>query len=364
MTRPAPTDASPEAAPDRPTLPALRHRTLPPAGPAWYGAVMGTGILSSLTMIHGVPVIPPVLLVLGWLLLLGLTGAYLIRCVRQRGLFWTSFHQADQAPAWGMVAMGILAVGSATATVVSGVAGAASDAAALAWKIDGILWLIGTALGLFSATTFVSLLIRTDAGAPRPVWGLPVVAPMVSATVGAGLAPHLSSHGVGMLVAVASFGCFLMALPLGATIFATAYHHAWFRDPLPLAASVSSFIPLGIVGQSTAAAQTLAGAFGHWIQDDAAGWAQLLAHAYGITVFLLGAPLFLWAVFTSYRAVARGMGFNPGWWASTFPVGTCSLGAHAMGWDGLSIAFLILLAAHWTVCAGVSLAALWAQRTR
>ena len=69
----------------------------------------------------------------------------------------------------------------------------------------------------------------------------------------------------------------------------------------------------------------------------------------------IGAPLLVWAMIRTYSAWAHGAGFVPGWFATTFPVGTCALGSHLMGWDAVSIALTLLLAAHWLIvsCAAV-----------
>src|SRR5690349_19263073 len=91
---------------------------LPPVGPAWYGAVMGTAILATLTqtLLPGLGV-ARVLLVLGWLLLAGLTVGFAVRARRHPGTLADSA-RIGALPLWGMVSMGALAVGSATAAVL------------------------------------------------------------------------------------------------------------------------------------------------------------------------------------------------------------------------------------------------------
>ncbi len=365
MTNPAPqptpparpesgASSSPVAAPAQ-SSPASKPPALPGPGPAWFGSVMGTGILTTLLATHGIHTLATVMLVIAWTLLITLTVGYLINVMRGRAVFRPTFHQPEQAPAWGMVAMGILATGSATATV-------AGDGATWAWRVDGTTWVIGTVIGIFSATSFMSLLIRRDCGTPRLTWGLPVVAPMVSATVGAGWAKHISDPTWSFTLTVVALCCFVMALPLALTIFATAYHRAWFHDPIPAGATISTFIPLGIVGQSTAAAQTIALAIYPWLTPDINAVPEKLATGYGWLMMIAGIPLLLWAMYQSYRYVLSGQAFNPGWFASTFPVGTLSLGSHLMGWDGISLFFLALLAVHWTVCMVAAIRALLRQR--
>ncbi|MFC6715625.1 hypothetical protein [Branchiibius cervicis] len=99
--------------------------SLPPAGPAWFSSVMGTGILALLVELHlgrtpigGVAALA--LLMLAWALLLGLGGAFVARCCRDPRELRASWTGPAGAAAWGTVSMGILSVGSATLKVAVG----------------------------------------------------------------------------------------------------------------------------------------------------------------------------------------------------------------------------------------------------
>jgi len=249
--------------------------------------------------------------------------------------------------------MGVLSVGSATLSVVPG---SGSVAVAL------VLWGIGTVLGLVTAIGFTARLVRGAAGEPTFVWGLPVVPPMVSATAGAALVPHLSDHPAGAVALLAaSAACFPVALVLGLVVFAVGYHHHWRVAPLPLAATPSAWIPLGIVGQSVAAAQALATAAAPWLAPGAASEVRTLAVGYGVVVLAGGVPLVAWAALVTVRGFARRMPFGPGWWALTFPVGTVALGLHHLGGTSGHASFvvaggvvLVVLCGTWTLCAGAT----------
>ena len=334
---------------------------LPPVGPAWYGAVMGTAILATLTQ----TLVPGLwaaraLLVLGWLLLVGLTAGFAARAIRHPGTLAAGI-RVGALPLWGMVSMGALAVGSATALVLpSWVPGLAGVAVGL----DGVLWVLGTVLGLATAIGFAGLLLRSQAGAPTTVWGLAVVPPMVSATVGAGLVPHLPTPvlQVGLLLITAV--CFVLSLTLGVVIFAVAYHHHWRVAGLAVAASTSAWIPLGVVGQSTAAAQVMAGSAGPLLPTGVAAALQDLANDYGVLMLGLGVPLAAWAVAMTVRGFRRRMPFAPGWWSLTFPIGTLALGAHLLGIGSGLTGFLVAgfacwltLCGTWALCAVASLRA-------
>ena len=81
---------------------------------------------------------------------------------------------------------------------------------------------------------------------------------------------------------------------------------------------------------------------------------------YGVAMLGLGIPLAIYAISKHWGAAlgSTPMSYNPTWWASTFPVGTCCLGTHTlstqpaalalgMGWmDTISAALLVLLLVH------------------
>ncbi len=343
---------------------------LPPAGPAWYSSVMGTGILATLLQVNADsgPLgrrAAAVLLVVGWVLLLGLTGAFLIRVGRDRGAFTSTVVDSSVQPLWGTVAMALLSIGAATLTVT---ASRSPQWSPVAVVVDAVLWGLGTSIGILTALGFAAVLIKRGAGAPTPIWGLPIVPPMVSATTGAALVPHVASSEGRFVLLVAAVACFFLALSLGVVVFAVAYHHHWRVAPVPLAASASVWIPLGIVGQSTAAAQALVAQAAPFLQDTATRSAHVLADAYGYVMLAAGVPMVTYAVVVTARGFARRMPFTPGWWALTFPVGTLSLGAHLLGQasghraieaaGGLALGVLVCT---WSLSAMATLAALRAR---
>jgi tellurite resistance protein TehA-like permease len=340
-------------------LPHPATRTaLPPVGPAWFGAVMGTGILASISQTLAPDLwVARGLLVIGWLLLVGLTVGFAARSVRSPGVLGASL-RVGPLPLWGMVSMGALAVGSATATVLPSWWPALAGPAVL---VDGILWTLGTLIGLATTIGFTAMLIRSDAGQPTTVWGLAVVPPMVSATVGAGLVPHLPTTALQLAMLMVTSACFVLSLALGAVIFAVAYHHLWRVAGLAVGASTTAWIPLGVVGQSTAAAQAMAGQAGHLLPAALAGAAQDIANDYGVLMLGLGVPLAAWAVAMTIRGFRHRMPFVPGWWSLTFPIGTLALGSHLLGVGTGMTVFLfagvvgaLVLCGTWTLCAVAS----------
>jgi tellurite resistance protein TehA-like permease len=294
----------------------------------------------------------------------GLTVGFAARVVRCPGAFTTSV-RVGQLPLWGMVSMGLLSVGAATAAVLPPWFPALTGPAVL---VDGLLWTLGTLIGVATAIGFTVLLLRSDAGSPTTVWGLAVVPPMVSATVGAGLVPHLSSPSLQSALLIVTAACFILSLGLGGAIFAVAYHHHWRVAGLAVGASTTAWIPLGVVGQSTAAAQAMAGQAGRLLPASLAGVVQDIANDYGVVMLGLGVPLAGWAVAMTVRGFRNRMPFVPGWWSLTFPIGTLALGSHLLGVGSGMTGFLVagvlcwlVLCGTWTLCAVASVRAVLGQ---
>lgn len=366
---------------------------LPPAGPAWFPTVMGTGILSSLVaMLWGEGfaglAVSSVLLVAAWVLMLGLFGGFARACRRDPEVLRKAVWEASQRPAWGTVSMGMMSAGSAMSAVLPLWSESLSG---IALWVDAVLWTAGTVLGLFVAVDFaVGLVVRLrrvrgqgraggrrslaggtgGLGPPTPVWGLTVVAPMVSATAGCTFVSHAASIAARVALLAVISACFAIALVLGGLVFTVAYHHHWRRESLPLAMRPSLWIPLGVVGQSTAAIQLIAVNVADLLPAHARPDVLHAAHVYGIVVLAgIGTAVSAYAAAMTLAGFARRMPFGAGWWSLTFPVGTCALGAFYLGrvhgeagWLHASGVITGVLACAWTLCAVASMTAVALQR--
>ncbi|WP_238596790.1 TDT family transporter [Corynebacterium heidelbergense] len=315
---------------------------LPPLGPGWAGALMGSSILATLLEAHATS--GPVLEILAKVMLAVATTVFLLLAVgfaRHRNPHFT----APNMPAWGMTAMGVLAIGSAYSGVSK------------FWVVHTISWAVGLVMGVASALIFLRYLLSRKAGAPAFTWGLPLVAPMVAATSSAQLANHLEQGASGQWMVdalrIIGFGCFLLSLSLSFPVFARVYYAVFKAGHLPVSFATTAWIPLGVLGQSPVAAHTLAHT------EQLRPWAM----GYSAVVLLIAVPLTVWAIVQHWPAALgwRGerMAYNPTWWASTFPVGTLSLGSHTLAqstgyhWlDVISIAMLLMLVLHYAWAVG------------
>ncbi|EEH63894.1 C4-dicarboxylate transporter/malic acid transport protein [Gleimia coleocanis DSM 15436] len=304
---------------------------VPPPGPIWFPSVMGTGILSNLLGLHAerIPLgayFSLFFLAVSWTLLVFLTSSFVVRCLRSATVFREALVNPAQIPFWGTVSMGFLSAGAASTVALPLFW---PDLADFAWQVDTVTWIIGASIGVVSAVYFAARAFGSSLGKPNFVWGLAVVGPMVAATVGANLSPHVGP-AYGPLVLILSFCCFMITLSLGTTIFIQGYAEIWGRSPLPLPASASSWIPLGLVGQSAAAVQAISFNLENFASGSVIPTAHFLANVYDWTLLVIGTPLTMWASFVTIRGVLNRMPFSPGWWATTFPIGTLSLGATLM----------------------------------
>lgn len=297
--------------------PAPSAAALPGPGAAWGGAVMGLSITASLLGVHvGAGVGTAVTVLAAAVLLLLLAGA--VRAPRFTDL-----------PAWSMMTMGLLALGSAADTN-------------LGWTgFHVATWAVGSVAAVVVLVAQCVRLVRGKVAAVFP-GVLPLVTPMVAATNAAQVGHPLP----GTVLFAASL---LTALPA----FARVYLAGGRRPAVEVAAT--AWIPLGVVGQSSAAALLLSGA-------------STAGVVYATGMLCLGVPAGVWAVVNHWGALAHRPAPNPSWWAATFPVGTCSLGTHTLadatglGWiDTVSVALLVLLCVHVAAAATGTTAAVGAE---
>ena len=276
---------------------------------------MGTSIVARLLVEEGMLVAAGAFSALACVILAVLTAGFL----RYRH---PRFEQATMAE-WSMYFIGIMALGAA----LSGLTG------------NGIFRLIGFWSGGLLSVLPWTLQLSRFSGPPKFTWGLPLVGPMIAASVAGWLA-----RDYGQPYHLLGTALFLMSIVTAVPTFVRVYRAA-FRGEVDLngAKSATAWVPLGVVGQSTTALQVLyPGTFSVW---------------YGYVALVIAIPLALWAMVNFYPNVARWVDYSPAWWACTFPPGTVSMGGHQVAlvngsqWlDTVALSIPVLLITHWALC--------------
>jgi tellurite resistance protein TehA-like permease len=343
--------------------------------PNWFAAVMATGILATAAV--GLPVgaataavIRP-FAVLAWVLAAGLligvtaltVGQWSSRSERAR-----SHHRHPvRAHFYGAAPMALMTVGAGTLLVGSDLIGPAA-----AVRIDSLLWTLGTGLGLLTCFVVPGWDRRGRLGPPSAAFGgwlMPVVPPVVSASTGALLLPHLPPGAPRLALLLAGYLLFAVGL-VASTVMIRRIATGLARDGRPEAAMVPTvWIVLGPLGQSVTAALALGERAQLVVGPRTAGVLRDLGLVYALPVFGLA---LLWLALSARITVSTirqdRLPFAPTWWSFTFPVGTCVTGAAALAradagaaFTGLAVTLFAGLLVAWIV---VSAAALRSGRYR
>ncbi|CAO3652935.1 unnamed protein product [Mucor hiemalis] len=165
-------------------------------------------------------------------------------------------------------------------------------------------------------------------------WLLPIVPAVVTSSSGGLLANHID-EGRALVVLLISYVMMGMGLLLALSIIVIYFYRLAVHKLPPKEVIISSFLPLGPLGQ---------GAYG-MIQMGSAGkrlFGDKYIHGLGDTAYGLGFlfALFLWgyglwylcvAVFSVGITVKQKIPFNMGWWGLTFPLGVYTAATISIG---------------------------------
>ncbi|QCQ92096.1 TDT family transporter [Rhodococcus sp. SGAir0479] len=337
------------------TAPRLAHLT-----PNWFAVVMGTGIVAVAT--SSLPVNVPgrrAIALAFWglavVLLAVLATAFVGHWIRHTEHARGYARSAAMFPFYGALPMAVLTVGAGTAAVGSTVL-----APGVAFGVAGTLWAVGTGGGLMTASVMGRRLRAvTERGTPTPAWLMPVVPPMVSAATGAALVNHLPVGWPRVALLAGCYALFTLALVFALFVVAMVARDIGERGLPPLQALPTLWIPLGIVGQSVAAANLLGTAAPSAVAAGAAHTLHVFGLGYGLCMGTIMIVALAGVGVVTVRAFRRGLTFTMSWWSFTFPVGACAVGMGAFGVAGdfeiprlLSAGLLGALVVAWCVVAG------------
>jgi C4-dicarboxylate transporter/malic acid transport protein len=329
--------------------PVQRPSTFAYITPNWYAAVMGTGIVATAadtlpSRVPGQHAAAVVVWALAAALLATITTATVVHWTRHRAVALTHHRNPVMAHFYGAPPMALLTVGTGTLLLGQDLIGAH-----LAVVVDGVLWSLGTLLGLASAAavpylTFTRHDVRPDAAFGG--WLMPVVPPMVSAASGALLLPHLPPGPARLTMLLGCYAMFGLSL-LASMVVITLLCAKLARHGVGPAQLVPTlFIVLGPLGQSVTAANLLGGNAHLAIGAPYSTALQAFGVVYGVPVIGFAA---LWAALAAaitIRTARLRLPFSLTWWSFTFPIGTCVTGLGALAVHTGSVAF------RWAAVAG------------
>ncbi|MGB3770751.1 MAG: TDT family transporter [Rhodococcus sp. (in: high G+C Gram-positive bacteria)] len=329
--------------------------------PNWFASVMGTGIVANAAAT--LPLRAPGLREGAvWLLasaaLVVVTTLFAAHWVRHRRHARTHAAHPVMVQFYGAPPMALLTVGAGTTLVGSDILGPG-----LSTAIFAVLWTAGTVLGLLTSVVVPYLLItrHRDTATAVPAWLMPVVPPMVSASTGALLLPHVGAGEGRLALLVACYAMFGLSLMIGLMITALILGRLLHGNVLPVQAAPTVWITLGLIGQSITAANLL-GADAPLVftgdQSSVATGLRVAGILFGMVMGGFGALMFTLATALTVHAARRGLRFSLTWWSFTFPVGTCVTGAGALGTalgssvvETLAVLLFAVLLTAWAVVA-------------
>lgn len=330
-------------------------------GPNWFASVMGTGIIANAAA--SLPLFSERLQLfatcvwgLAFLMLLGLVAATCLFLVRGHNSWKRHFSDPMMAQFYGAPPMAMLTVAGGTLLLGDALL-APEQVRQVAWT----LWFLGTISGLAAAVVipfrlFTKFAVRQDSAFGG--WLMPVVPPMVSATIGAMLVPYAPAGVLRETMLYVSFAMFGLSLAAAMIIISMIWSRLAHHGTSGTSRVPTLWIVLGPLGQSMTAAGVLGSVAEGAVPPQLALGFQLFAVLYSVPVFGF---VLLWtclATLLTIRARRRQMRFALTYWAFTFPVGTCVTGTallyHHTGlplFAWVSLAYYLGLLVAWVVAA-------------
>ena len=337
--------------------------------PNWFAATMGTGILAlplPQLPLPGAARLGEGLWWLNMVLLVLFTGLSAARVVRFPRESLATLRHPVQSMFLGAVPMGLATV--VNGLTVFGVPHWGEAAARLVrdlWAFDAAL---SVAVGLLVPYLMFT---RQDHALDRMtgVWLLPVVAPEVAAASAGLIAPHLDVGGATTLV-YSGYVLFALSVPLALMVITVLVLRLAQHKLPPPELALSMFLPLGPLATGALALLHLGGAAPRVLAAQGLGALAPtlggLGLVGGLVLWGFGAWWLALATLTTLRSARRGLPFNLGWWALTFPLGVYAAATSGLGtltnlevFTVLGRLFVVVLAALWLLVAARTVRGAW-----
>lgn len=294
--------------------------------PNWFAAVMGTGIVAvaAASLPEQFPGLRPAATVV-W----ALAAALLVAVIAATVEHWRRYPQTARGHArdpimvmfYGAPPMALLTVGAGLLLLGRQVVGLR-----LAVDADWALWLAGTALGLVTAAAVPYLMFtrhRVQPGAAFGGWLMPVVPPLVSASTGALLLPHLADAQARLALLLACYAMFGLSVLASLIVITLIWGRLASHGVGPARLVPTLWLILGPLGQSVTAANLLGLVARDALPAPYATALRMFGVLYGVPVWGFAVLWTAIAAAITLRTARRHLPFSLTWWSFTFPVGTC-----------------------------------------
>ncbi|KAI1353952.1 voltage-dependent anion channel-domain-containing protein [Xylaria sp. FL0043] len=314
----------------------------------WYGSTMGTGIVSILLftfsniythgsgMLFQLSVAFYILNVVLFSLIFMMT---IFRYILYPRLFVMLVSDPGQAMYLGTFPMGFATIISMTVNVMVPRFGAFW--AETAW----VCWWIDVAISMATALIVPWLLqVRhhgiQDLEKMTAGWLLPIVAPIVAAATGSVVASVLEPNRA-LITILTSYAILGTGLPAALSVIVIYFMRVTTKKLPPTEHMISTFLPLGPLGQGGFAAQklgeqalrvfpltnTLPG-----LSEEGKLFAGGVFYSVGfLTAIMLWGFGLMWLFFAVLSVTRQKVPFSQGWWALTFPLGVFAMSSLTMG---------------------------------
>ncbi|KAI0099804.1 voltage-dependent anion channel-domain-containing protein [Nemania sp. FL0031] len=314
----------------------------------WYGSTMGTGIVAILlfTFSNIYPEPSSILLQLSiffyfinvvlFSLIFTMT---VLRYVFYPGLFLMMISDPGQAMYLGTFPMGFATIISMTVNIMVPRFGQA-------WaEIVWVFWWIDVAISMATALGVPWLLqIRhhgiTNLEKMTAGWLLPIVAPIVAAATGSVVASVLDPDRA-LVAILTSYAILGTGLPTALCIIVIYFMRVATKKLPPTEHMVSTFLPLGPLGQGGFAAQKLGEQALRVfpvtntlpaVNEETRILAGDILYTTGfMTAIMLWGFGLVWLFFAVLSVTRQKVPFSQGWWAFTFPLGVFAMSTLTMG---------------------------------
>lgn len=305
--------------------------------PNWFGATMGTGILSSVLVqlpvaVSGLFQLAEALWMLNIVLFLTFSALYIARWVMFFDEARRVFGHSTVSMFFGTIPMGL-------ATLINGLLTFGlprwGDAVL---PLAELLWWLDVAMSLACGVLIPFLMFtrqehRIDQ--MTAVWLLPLVACEVAAVSGGLLAPHLADSHSQFGVLITSYVLWAMSVPVAFSILTILLLRMALHKLPHESMAASSWLALGPISTGAfglivlgADSPLIFNANGLPGVGEIASGLGLIG---GVILWGVGVWWCLMALLITARYLRNGIPFNLGWWGFTFPLGVFALTTLKLG---------------------------------